>query len=406
MRKKTSEVPKIIKKNRLFLPTLETILLILFLAVIILGLSQFDSIRRYNYLANYTVWFIWWPLLMVIGLFSIRLWCMVCPLRFITKIYGKYSFGLKIPAKLEKYRTVFMAVLFMTVHSTVVYLNIDKLPITTALYLLILLQYSAVLAIIFERNSFCRVFCPLGGVLSVFSRLSFLKLNTKNKQNCSQCPGAPCSRNCPVALSPQRLPDNTCILCMACIQNCEKENYVLEWSNPYQEKANVLDLGGYLSIAVLLGIALSEFSERLKEMGGKGEWNLLLEKIIEFIPNKLNQWVGINHSKLFIIAWEYLIFPSLLIIVLTMLARIIFFHKDFKYHLHNLALSIIPFIFCVFLAVLVNYPLTLLLAGAGFFRKGVLLLILILGAAASLYTFFYHLFTKVPNVSVQQSYKM
>ncbi|RNC29219.1 MAG: hypothetical protein AWM53_00868 [Candidatus Dichloromethanomonas elyunquensis] len=324
---------------------------------------------------------------MVITLFSIRLWCMVCPLRFVSEIYSKYGVGLQIPHVVHKNRAIIAALLFMILHAAVVSYSPNRLPITTAVYLLILLQYTAIMALLFEKNSFCRVFCPLNGMMSIFSRLGSIGLTRINKEKCRQCTNKTCGKECPMLISPQELPNNSCILCTKCLRNCEKENIDFFRTNPLGKKGMAIGKGEILSIAILLGIAMSEFAERLKEMAvSSGNWNLLLGKIINYIPDKLHQ-TGLNASayKLFYFSWEYLIFPVLLILVLVLICKAVFYRYHIAYHLMNVSTSLIPFIFGIFLMVLLNYPFTLLNVRPSYVRKAILLSFLLLGSAASLY---------------------
>jgi len=372
---------------------LQKLILFLFIIVIVLGLSDIKSISEFNYLTNYAVWYIWWPFMMVISLLSIRFWCMVCPLRTISELYSKYSFGLRIPKIMYKYKLLSMVLIFMILHATVVTLAIDRLPITTAIYLLVLLQYSALMALIFKKKSFCSVFCPLGGIMYIFSRVGLIKLGPNNKNQCHSCNNKTCGENCPVSLSPQELPSEFCVFCTNCMKSCSKNNIVFYRENPLKYRSRVMGKGEILSIIILLGIAITEFVERLEEMAVPGgNWNLIPGKIIGFIPDKLSQ-IGINPYgfKMFLIVWDYLIIPLFVVFTLTVILRVILFRKSFIYHLNNLATSIVPLIFAIFLAVLINYPLTLFYTGPGLVRKVILLMLLLLGLIASLYIFFRNL---------------
>lgn len=383
---------------------LQKLILFLFFAVIVLGLVNITSIRQFNYLTNYAVWFLWWPFLMVLGLLSIRFWCMVCPLRYVAEIYGKYSFGLNIPKIMEKYKTLTMVFLFMILHSVVITFNIGRLPITTAIYLLILLQYSAVMALIFKKNSFCSVFCPLGGVMNIFARIGFVRFGSGNKNKCLNCTNKNCGQNCPAGLAPKELPDEACVFCLHCVESCGNHNLHFSIQNPFQFAAERGSQGEFLSIIILLGIALGEFRERLEEMAVPGgNWNLLPGKIIEFIPNKIsllhpNPYV----FKVFLTAWDYVLIPLLLVGIAAIILRVIFFRRSLNYHLRNLSFSIVPLVYSIFLAVLINYPLSLLYSGPAFVRKILLLVVLLLGLLASLYILVRNLYTDSAETLVNQ----
>jgi ferredoxin-type protein NapH len=64
----------------------------------------------------------------------------------------------------------------------------------------------------------CRYLCPMGGLLSLFNRISFLQLKW-NPDRCTAC-GA-CTQACPMGLEPHREHDNhNCIKCGECVEAC------------------------------------------------------------------------------------------------------------------------------------------------------------------------------------------
>ncbi|NLI93526.1 MAG: 4Fe-4S binding protein [Peptococcaceae bacterium] len=404
MQDKMNPSTKLIKSSW-FIPSLRKGVLLIFLLIIILGLSSIDRIRGFNNLSSYAVWIIWWPSLMIIAFLSIRLWCMVCPLRFVSEVYGKYGLEIKIPKTIDRNKTLIAALLFLVLHSVVTSLSPNRLPITTAIYLLILLQYTAVAALIFEKNSFCRIFCPLGGMLNVFNRLGMVRFGRVDKEKCQQCFSKTCGKDCPIHLVPQELPNNSCILCTDCIQHCEKNNIGFLRTNPLGLREMSMNRGEILSVIILLGIALSEFAERLKEMAAtSGNWNLLLGKIINYVPGKLLP-TSANSSlaKLLYITWDYLVFPLALTLILVMICKIFFYRRSFRDHLINLSTSMIPFIFGVFLMILLNYPLSLFYTGPSSVRKAILLVFLVLGLLTSLYVFIRNLMGERPTAKYDKS---
>ena len=65
----------------------------------------------------------------------------------------------------------------------------------------------------------CRYLCPMGAILSLFNRVSFLHLQLKPNQ-CSGC--GTCSESCPMGLDPHLEHDNhNCIKCGECVGACE-----------------------------------------------------------------------------------------------------------------------------------------------------------------------------------------
>ncbi len=64
----------------------------------------------------------------------------------------------------------------------------------------------------------CRYLCPMGALLALFNRASFLQLHL-DETKCSQC--AACSSDCPMGIEPHLdHDDHNCIKCGRCVDGC------------------------------------------------------------------------------------------------------------------------------------------------------------------------------------------
>jgi len=64
----------------------------------------------------------------------------------------------------------------------------------------------------------CRYLCPMGGLLALFNRVSFLHLRL-DEDRCANC--SACSAHCPMGLEPHHdHDDHNCIKCGACVEGC------------------------------------------------------------------------------------------------------------------------------------------------------------------------------------------
>ena len=71
----------------------------------------------------------------------------------------------------------------------------------------------------------CRYLCPMGGILSLFNRVSLLHLRW-DEAACTQC-GA-CATACPMGIEPHREhDDHNCIKCGACVSACQPRSLSL-----------------------------------------------------------------------------------------------------------------------------------------------------------------------------------
>ncbi len=70
------------------------------------------------------------------------------------------------------------------------------------------------IAMVFIKRPFCRLMCPLGAILSLFNRVSILKIRVEGPV-CTGC--GLCRENCPVDINPcDEVDSSNCIKCLEC----------------------------------------------------------------------------------------------------------------------------------------------------------------------------------------------
>ena len=87
----------------------------------------------------------------------------------------------------------------------------------------------------------CRVLCPLGALLGIFSRLSILRLK-KNHEKCTNC--ELCTKNCQGAASPipgQQWENAECLMCLNCFDSCTEGalSFQLRWPRTLNRKPDM-----------------------------------------------------------------------------------------------------------------------------------------------------------------------
>ncbi len=171
----------------------------------------------------------------------------ICPFgaiqEWMAKI-GKKVFGkqLVVPQHLHKPLTyvrylVFVLIVSLTVlDKKLIFETYDPFKVafhfnfetTTAVVIFVL---TILVSLIVDR-AWCKYLCPLGGLLSIFSKFSLIKLK-RNTDSCIGC--GQCVKACPMQIKVHEVktvPEGSCVKCLECMDSC-----------PIQETLG-LELGG------------------------------------------------------------------------------------------------------------------------------------------------------------------
>jgi len=88
--------------------------------------------------------------------------------------------------------------------------------------------------LLYQRRSFCRYLCPIGGVIGLYSMLAPVELRAASSEVCRGDRTKACyrgneqGRGCPMFEFPQVMDRNTyCTLCMECVKGCPLNNMTL-----------------------------------------------------------------------------------------------------------------------------------------------------------------------------------
>ena len=188
------------------------------------------------------VWIAWWAVLMLVLVpFLGRSWCAVCPIPMPGEwLQNGAVLGPLKNAKSKKYRrfpkmlrNIWLqnaAFTLLALFSAVILTR----PSVTAWVLLGMILLAAGLSLVYERRSFCRHLCPVGGFIGLYSNLAPLELRVIDTQVCKAHTEKSCyqgSENgygCPWNIYPGGMTVNTnCGLCMECLRTCDYDNIAL-----------------------------------------------------------------------------------------------------------------------------------------------------------------------------------
>lgn len=194
-------------------------------------------------LAIMFVWILWWSLLMLVLLpLTGRIWCWMCPLpvvaewvqrrlHFVTT--GTRMLGLqrRWPKRLSNMWLVNGVFLAVAVLSGI----ITTRPWATAALLGGIILLSVGVSLVYQKRTFCRYVCPVGGFLGLYSNFAPLEVRSRDYQNVcrlhnpKECVvGSAGGYGCPWLEAPMTMERNTyCGLCFECFRACSKNNMAL-----------------------------------------------------------------------------------------------------------------------------------------------------------------------------------
>lgn len=185
------------------------------------------------------LWIAWWAVLILVAVpFFGRSWCAVCPI----SVPGDWLqrgaileppqrkpgwFNLHWPVKLRNIWLQNLSFTLVALFSSVILTT----PKVTAIVLTAMFFLAVGMSIVFERRTFCRYICPVGGFIGLYAQTAPLELRVKDKKICATCKDKPCYNGsaagygCPWDVFPGGLSKNTyCGLCMECLRTCPYDN--------------------------------------------------------------------------------------------------------------------------------------------------------------------------------------
>ncbi len=210
------------------------------------------------------VWIVWWGLLMGLLLpLGGRLWCLICPIpapgewlqraALVDPPAGtlanhlltidsqtaprqkRYSKGWRWPRSLRGIWLQNASFLLMALFSTLILTR----PSVTAWLLIFFLAGGIGLALLFERRTFCRYVCPVGGFIGLYSLFAPVELRVRDPGVCREHKTKDCylgnggGYGCPWLEQPWKMDRNAyCGLCGECLRTCTEDNVRLSLRLP------------------------------------------------------------------------------------------------------------------------------------------------------------------------------
>ena len=230
------------------------------------GVGPHPRIASYLYvtnLANFLVWNLWLPVLILTTVFFGRIWCVVCPLELMNSLMSRIGFKNKPGILRSKWAiTAYYAFILFVANK---YLGLGMVPRSTAIYLAGIFTMAGVVGLIWEKRTFCSYVCPIGNLLGLYSHISFMEWRADNPAVCRECKTRDCAakkyydklsgHSCTSNLYPARIPDNRdCLLCSHCMKACPDSNFRLSLRGPFADFFTKLKLKPAEMVLLLLVI--------------------------------------------------------------------------------------------------------------------------------------------------------
>jgi ferredoxin len=175
-------------------------------------------------------WVLWWPLLPILFLFFGRFWCSVCPFGTLNDIVQKFIGNNRpVPKFLKKYGIWIIDAMFILITWSDHVVGIVESPRGSGILLLMIVTAVIVSGTVWERRTWCRYLCFLGGLSGNYSRVGMLDLRS-TPEKCAKCTVAACYKGdiapgCPMFEFPKKMESiANCNFCGNCIKNCPNDS--------------------------------------------------------------------------------------------------------------------------------------------------------------------------------------
>lgn len=187
-------------------------------------------------------WVLWWPLIPIIFLFLGRFWCAICPFAALNDLVQKFVGNNRpVPRFLKKYGIWIIDAFFIMITWSDHVWGIVENPLGSGIMMLTLTTGVVASGAFFERRTFCRHVCFLGGLSGNYAQAGMLALHG-TPEICATCKSASCFKGtdrapgCPMFEFPKTMSTSAnCVLCASCIKNCPNGSIQLTVRPPTKE---------------------------------------------------------------------------------------------------------------------------------------------------------------------------
>ena len=226
-------------------------------------------------------WVLWWPILPILLFLTGRFWCAICPFGALSDVIQKFVGNKKpVPKFLKKYGVWCIDAMFLAITWSDHVFGVVESPRGSGTLLLLITIGVVFSGAFWERRTWCRYLCFLGGLSGNYSRAGMLQLRG-TKDICAKCTKASCykgterAEGCPMFEFPKTMEDNAeCNFCGNCVKNCPNSSIQISLRPPTKElwfiRKPRFD-ASFLAV-VIMGIVFVQNITMLKVWDGMLTW--------------------------------------------------------------------------------------------------------------------------------------
>ncbi|AEG58785.1 4Fe-4S binding protein [Desulforamulus ruminis] len=187
-------------------------------------------------------WVLWWPIIPLIFLLVGRFWCAICPFATLSDLIQKWVGNNRpVPKFLKRYGIWIIDIFFILITWADHVFGIVESPRGSGVLMLLIITGVVAAGAFFERRTWCRYLCFLGGLAGNYSRAGALELRG-TPEKCSQCTVFACFKGsekapgCPMFEFPKTMDNNArCNFCGHCVKNCPNDSISISARIPSKE---------------------------------------------------------------------------------------------------------------------------------------------------------------------------
>ena len=189
------------------------------------------------------MWVLWWPVIPLTFLLVGRFWCAVCPFATLSDLVQK-AVGLHrpVPRFLKVYGIWLIDASFLAITWADHMWGVVGSPWGSGVLLLLLTTAVVVSGAVFQRRTFCRYLCFLGGLSGNYARAGVVQLRA-DPDICATCTskaacynGTETTAPCPLFTFPRTMDSMaSCNLCASCVKSCPHDAIALTVRPPTKE---------------------------------------------------------------------------------------------------------------------------------------------------------------------------